>query len=173
MKPAGVVFIVALMLAVALVPFPTAREQSAPSDGWRLFEGSWDAAGQRRVLPTDSGRTASTSYLSGAVVIPPGSGVGRGFQGEVIAFDDGAGLAVGRAVWTDERGDRIFSRLNGDAMRAGRRVVGTITGGTGRFTGVEGEYAFEWQYVVQGEDGSVQGNTVGLKGRFRTKAAAR
>ena len=77
-----------------------------------------------------------------------GAGTARGFQSEVIAFDDGAGISVGRAVWTDERGDRIFSRLTGDGMRAGRRIVGTITGGTGRYAGVEGEYAFEWQYVV-------------------------
>ena len=42
-------------------------------------------------------------------------------------------------------------------MRAGRRIVGSITGGTGRYSGVEGEYAFEWQYVVATDDGTIQG----------------
>jgi len=106
-------------------------------------------------------------------VLTGGAGTARGFQSEVIAFDDGAGVSVGRAVWTDERGDRIFSRLTGEGMRAGRRIVGTITGGTGRYSGVEGEYAFEWKYVVDAGDGTIQGQAVGLKGRYRLKGDGR
>jgi hypothetical protein len=174
MKTAVPAFVVVLVLAVTGVTIPSARQQAPPpADEWRTVEGSWIASGQRRTLPTDAGRTAATSYLSGAVVLTAAAGTSRGFQGEVITFDDGAGVSVGRAVWTDERGDRIFSRLDGDAMRAARRIVGTVTGGTGRYSGIEGEYAFEWQYVVQGEDGAIQGHTVGLKGRFHTKGDAR
>ncbi len=116
---------------------------------------------------------ASTSYLSGALVLTGGTGTARGFQSEIIAFDDGSGMSVGRAVWTDERGDRVFSRLTGEAMRAGRRIVGTITGGTGRYSGAEGEYAFEWKYVVDAGDGTIQGQAVGLKGRYRVKGGGR
>jgi hypothetical protein len=173
MKPAVLVFVIALIFAVTFVPVPSARQQAAPADGWRPIEGSWSGSGQRRVLPTDAERAASTSYLSGALVLTGGAGTARGFQSEVIAFDDGAGISVGRAVWTDERGDRIFSRLTGEGMRAGRRIVGTITGGTGRYSGVEGEYAFEWQYVVDAGDGTIQGQAVGLKGRFRVKGDGR
>jgi hypothetical protein len=173
MKTALPAFVVVLVLAVTGATIPSARQQAPPSEEWRTIEGSWSASGQRRTLPTDAVRTASTSYLSGAVVLAAPAGTSRGFQGEVLTFDDGAGVSVGRAVWTDERGDRIFSRLNGDAMRAARRIVGTVTGGTGRYAGIEGEYAFEWQYLVQGEDGAVQGHTVGLKGRFRTTGDAR
>ena len=64
---------------------------------------------------------------------------------------------MGRAVWTDEHGDRIFSRLKGEPLATGRRIVGTITGGTGRYAGLEGEYSFTWQYVVAAEDGAIQG----------------
>jgi hypothetical protein len=173
MNTARTAFVVALVLVVAAVPIPSASEQGAQAGGWRTIEGSWGAAGQRQVLAMESGRAASTAYLSGAVVLSGTERVSRGFRGEAITFDDGAGVSVGRAVWTDEHGDRIFSRLNGDAMRAGRRVVGTVTGGTGRYDGIEGEYAFEWQYVVPGEGGAVQGQTVGLKGRFRLKGDAR
>jgi hypothetical protein len=173
MKTALPAFLVVLVLAVTGVTIPSAREQAAPVDGWRTIEGNWSASGQRRLLPTEAGRTASTSYLSGAVVLTAASGTSRGFRGEAITFDDGAGVSVGRVVWTDERGDQVFGRLNGDAMRAGRRVVATITGGTGRYAGVEGEFAFEWQYVVQGEEGAVQGQTIGLKGRIRSKGGAR
>ncbi len=174
MKTAVPAFVVVVVLAMTGVTVPSAPRQAPPADGWRTIEGSWSAAGQRKTLPTESGRAASTSHLSGAVVLTVTSGgAGRGFRGEAITFDDGA-VSVGRAVWTDERGDRLFSRLNGDAMRAGRRVVGTFTGGTGRYAGAEGEYAFEWQYVAQGEDEeAIQGRAIGLKGRLRSKGATR
>jgi hypothetical protein len=173
MKTALPAFVVVLVLVLTGITIPSAHIQAPPADEWRTIEGSWSASGQRRTLPTEVGRTASTAYLSGAVVLTAASGTSRGFQGEVLTFDDGAGVSVGRAVWTDDRGDRIFSRLNGDAMRAARRIVCTVTGGTGRYAGIEGEYGFEWQYVVQAEDGTIQGHTVGLKGRFRTKGDAR
>jgi hypothetical protein len=173
MKPAMLALAIALVLAVTPVSVPSARQQDAPADGWRPLEGSWTATGQRRVLPVDAERMASTSYLSGALVLAGGAGTARGFQSEIIAFDDGAGISAGRAVWTDERGDRVFSRLAGGGMGAGRRIVGTITGGTGRYTGVEGEYAFEWQFVVDAGEGVIQGSTVGLKGRFRLKGDRR
>jgi hypothetical protein len=74
-------------------------------------------------------------------------------------------------VWTDEHGDRLFSRLKGEPLETGRRVVGTITGGTGRYAGLEGEYSLTWQYVVSGEDGGIQGRAVRLEGRVRSKGA--
>ena len=81
-------------------------------------------------------------------------------------------MSVGRAVWTDERGDRIYSRLKGEPLATGRRIVGTITGGTGRYEGLEGEYSFTWQYVVvAAEDGQIQGRAVRLEGRVRRRGA--
>ena len=54
-------------------------------------------------------------------------------------------LSVGRAVWTDGRGDRIFSELSGEPLQTGRRISGTITGGTGRMRGVTGDYELTWR----------------------------
>jgi len=173
MKPPALAFVAALVAIVALVTGPSARQQDQSADGWRPIEGSWSASGHRQVLSIDAARVASTSYLSGALVLTGASGTLRGFQSTVIAFDDGAGVSVGRAVWTDERGDRIFSRLTGEGLRAGRRIAGTITGGTGRYAGVEGEYRFEWKYVVDAGDGTIQGQAVGLTGRFRVKGEGR
>jgi hypothetical protein len=110
---------------------------------------------------------AAIVEISGAVVLTIGEGLSRGFRGEAIGFDDGQGLSVGRSVWTDENGDRLFSRLRGEPLQTGNRLVGTITGGTGRYAGLEGEYSFAWQYVVPAEDGFIQGRSVGLKGRVR------
>ena len=92
---------------------------------------------------------------------------GVGFRAEAIAFfDDSHGL-VGRAVWTDERGDQVFSELKGQKFVSGNRITGTITGGTGRFDGADGEYVFQWQYVIEAEEGTIQGRAIGLKGRIR------
>ena len=78
----------------------------------------------------------------------------------------------GRCIWTDERGDQVYSELKGEAVRSGNRIVGTLIGGTGRYAGVTGEYSFQWQYVIDTEDGAVSGRVVGLKGRARVGAPA-
>jgi hypothetical protein len=70
-------------------------------------------------------------------------------------------------VWTDNHGDRIFSTLKGEAVETGKRIRATITGGTGHYAGATGEYSFTWQYVVQAEDGAIEGRAVDVKGRIR------
>jgi hypothetical protein len=95
----------------------------------------------------------------------------KGFRWEAIGFDDGTKVSAARCVWTDQRGDRIFSTVTGEAVANGRRFLGTITGGTGRYANLEGDYSFKWQYVVEAEQGSIQGRAVGLTGRYRTKGA--
>ena len=51
-------------------------------------------------------------------------------------------------MWTDARGDRVFSAFSGEPLQARRRIVGTITGGTGRYAGVRASTTLTWQYVV-------------------------
>jgi hypothetical protein len=148
-----------------------AGQTPPPAEAWRSFEGTWSASGRRHTVASEAGGTAAIVEVSGAIALTVGEGLSRGFRGEVIGFDDGQGLSVGRSVWTDERGDRLFSRLKGEALQTGKRLFGTITGGTGRYAGLEGEYSFTWQYVVSAEDGAIQGRTVGLSGRVRQAGA--
>jgi len=54
----------------------------------------------------------------------------------------------------------------------GKRIEGTITGGTGRYADVEGDFVFDWQYVLHLDDGTVQGRALNLSGRFRRRPAA-
>lgn len=146
----------------------SARAQAPAADGSRAFQGTWTATGQLQTLPTETGRPAAVVRLSGTVTLSGDTtGLSRGFRGEAIAFDDGRSTNVGRAVWTDARGDRIFSELKGEPVQTGRRIAGTITGGTGRYAGVTGEYELTWQYVVQSEDETVNGRATDLRGRFR------
>jgi hypothetical protein len=160
---------VAILAAPALAgrsEAPAGQEASA-AEGWRTFSGSWSARGQRQVIPTEGSHSAAIVHLSGAVVLAK-TDLSGGLLGEAIAFDDGQRLSVGRAVWTDARGDRVFSELRGEPVATGRRIVGTITGGTGRYAGATGDYALTWQYVAQDADDVVQGRSVDLRGRLRS-----
>ena len=102
-------------------------------------------------------------------MLATGTELGGGLLAEAIAFDDGRTLSVGRAVWTDARGDRVFSELRGEPVATGRRIAGTITGGTGRYAGVIGDYELTWQYVARDDDDAVQGRAVDLRGRIRKR----
>jgi len=90
-----------------------------------------------------------------------------GFRAEAIVLNDSATGMVGRAVWTDERGDQAYSELRGEGTTTGNRIVGTFVGGTGRYSGATGTYEFSWRFVLESEDGTVQGQSSGLKGRVR------
>ncbi|HEY7172969.1 MAG TPA: hypothetical protein VH417_19085 [Vicinamibacterales bacterium] len=164
--------IVGLLAAAALGLSAAAGAPARADDEWRSFKGSWSASGRRDTMPIENDGVASLVHLSGAVVLTANGGLTSGFRGEVIGFDDGS-RGTGRAVWTDARGDRIFSAIAGEPLGAGRRVTATITGGTGRYRGIAGDYSLTWQYVVDADDAAVQGRSADLTGRFRLAEGAR
>lgn len=162
----------AIVLAGTLVlaacgPEPQTSDAIPAGGEWQEFQGAWTAAGSRRTMRLGSDRQASIADLSGSLVLSGPSRPAVGFRAEVIVLNDSATGMVGRAVWTDERGDQAYSELRGEGTATGNRIVGTFLGGTGRFDGVTGTYEFSWRFVLESEDGSVQGQSVGLKGRVR------
>lgn len=164
--------VMAALLAVAAVLAAAARAQEpSPDPGWVELEGAWTATGTRQVLEMGPGRTAAIIHLTGSVVLTNPGGLSRGFHSEAIGFEDGRGASVGQGVWTDERGDQIFIDTRGEATESGRHIVGTISGGTGRYAGLEGGYEFDWKYLIANPDGGIQGWGVGIKGRVRQPAA--
>lgn len=130
-----------------------------------IFEGNWSASGRQHTLEMGD-REASIFELSGPFLVTSGEGLSRGFRAQVIGFVDRGRIGIGRLVLTDEQGDQIFNDLHGQAPGTGRRVQGTITGGTGRYAGLRGDFVFDWRYLIRTEDGTIQGRAVGLKGRF-------
>jgi hypothetical protein len=142
--------------------------KSASSDGeWHDFQGTWTAAGSRNVMPFGGDRRAAVSSFSGSLVLSGSSRTGVGFRSEAIVFSDTATGLVGRAVWTDEHGDRVYSELRGEGTASNNKITGTFVGGTGRYSGATGGYEFSWRFVLENEDGVVQGQSMGLKGRVR------
>jgi hypothetical protein len=159
---------VALAFAVAACsPVAESPKSLAAVVEWREFEGSWNAAGSRRTIPLGADRRGSVIDLRGAMLLAGPGRPGVGFRSEVIALVDSSTGLLGRSVWTDERGDQVFSELKGEGTASKNHITGTILGGTGRFEGVTGTYEFSWRFVIEAEDGSIQGSAVGLKGRVR------
>ena len=115
----------------------------------------------------DPDHRAAIFDLTGSLLLTGEQRPAVGFQAQAIGFSDSRDGMLGRCIWTDERGEKVYSELKGEAIGSGHRIVGTFTGGTGRYAGLSGEYAFQWQYVIDSEDGGVSGRAVDLKGRVR------
>jgi hypothetical protein len=162
----------AAALAVAL-SLALSAAAGAAADGWQAFEGSWTVTGERHTLPTEGARPAAVVMFSGSVVLESGEGLGRGFRGEGIGYTDGDSVRVGRFTWTDENDEHVYGVLSGELLAIGQRINGTITGGTGRYQGLAGDFGFTWQYAVEAGDGVVQGGAVRLNGRVRGGGGAR
>jgi hypothetical protein len=141
--------------------------QTLRAGEWHVFEGSWTAAGTRRTLRLGPEERAAIFELTGSVLLTGAQRPAVGFRAQAIGFSDSRTGMQGRCVWTDERGDMVYSELKGQAVGSGNHIVGTFVGGTGRYAGVTGDYSFQWQYVVDTEDGAVSGRVVDLKGRAR------
>ncbi len=157
-------------LALAVVACGSTVEPPKPATAsaeWREFEGSWNATGSRRTIFIGAERKASIVNLEGTMLLVGAGRPGVGFRAEVIALVDSNTGLVGRSVWTDEHGDQVFSELNGEGTAERNHVTGTILGGTGRYAHAIGSYEFSWQFVIESEDGSIQGRAAGLRGRVR------
>lgn len=152
------------LVAAACSPVAEAPKPVVASGEQREFSGTWNAAGSRRTIALGADRRGSIIHLRGTMLLAGPGRPGVGFSSELIALVDSATGLVGRSVWTDERGDQVFTELKGEGTAAQNRITGTILGGTGRYFGATGSYEFSWRFVIEAEDGSIQGSAVGLKG---------
>jgi hypothetical protein len=145
------------------IPLPGVTSENE----WHSFQGSWSASGTRQTLDLETHHQASIFDLTGSLVLTGDRGLGVGFRAKAIGFTDSLTGMQGRCVWTDERGDKVYSELKGEMIGPGNRITGRFLGGTGRFAGLTGEYSFEWRYVVETDGGSLSGRAINLMGRVR------
>jgi len=157
----------ALLLTAACGQSGGPATSTLPAGEWHVFEGTWTAAGTPRTLHLGADDRAAIFELTGSLLLTGAQRPAVGFRAQAIGFSDSRAGMQGRCVWTDERGDMVYSELKGEFVGTGKHIVGTFIGGTGRYAGVTGDYAFQWQYVVDAEDGAVSGRVVDLKGRAR------
>jgi hypothetical protein len=170
--PSSWLAVALVVLVVAACDRPSTDRGAAPAPGeTRTFQGTWSASGSRRTLELERGHKASILSLTGSLLLTGERGQSFGFRGDAIGLSDSVAGGTGQAVWTDERGDKVFSHLRGQPIGTGSHVSGTITGGTGRWAGVTGEYELHWQYVIDSDDGTFSGRAVGLKGRVTVPVA--
>jgi hypothetical protein len=160
---------VALLLLAACGP--EERRSPLPAGEWLEFGGSWTATGTRRSLELGPERRAAVFELTGSLELTGEKRPAVGFKAQAIGLSDSVSGLQGHAVWTDERGEQVVSELRGEVLAGAKHIAGTITSGTGRYAGARGEYGFEWQYVLEAEDGSVSGRAIGLTGRARMAPA--
>ncbi len=118
-------------------------------------------------------RRASIASFDGSLLLAGTSRPGVGFRSDAIVFSDTSSGLIGRAVWTDEHGDQIFSDLRGEGTASKNKIVGTFVGGTGRYEGATGGYEFSWRFLIENDDGNVQGQSVGLTGRVQVGSERR
>ena len=137
------------------------------SPQWHDFQGTWTATGSRNSVRLARERVATVSTLNGSLVLAGSSRPGIGFRSEAVVFNDTETGLVGRAVWTDERGDCAYSELRREGTSTSNKITGTFVGGTGRYSGATGTYEFSWRFLVENEDGNVQGQSVGLTGKVK------
>ena len=151
----------------------TSRTTNAASgnNDWHEFQGTWTATGTRNSMRLEGDRNASIASFNGSLVLAGPSRPNVGFRSEAIVFNDSSTGMIGRAVWTDEHGDQAFSELQGMGTRTDNKIVGTFVGGTGRYAGASGTYEFSWRFVLESEDGNMQGESMGLKGRVRVESS--
>ena len=162
-----VVSVVGILALAACGPADSPSEAKMSASGWHEFQGTWTAAGNRRAIQLGADRRASIVDFDGSLLLAGPSRPAIGFRAEALVLNDSATGMVGRSVWTDERGDQVYSELKGEATATGNHIVGTFIGGTGRYSGATGSYEFSWRFVLEAEDGTVQGQSLGLNGKLR------
>jgi hypothetical protein len=158
------------LLSVFLATTAFGQTANVATNETRNFTGNWTASGSRQLLDLGPGHQAGIFSLSGTILMSGMQQAKVGFQAEVIGFSDTTTGMQGRSVWTDRRGDKIFSELSGDAIGPGKLTEGKLTGGTGRYAGISGEYSFKWQRIGSIEGDELTGRVVGLSGQARFRS---
>lgn len=142
--------------------------QAAPGDSeWHEFSGTWTAAGKRQDIGLGGDRRASVADYSGSLMLSGTSRPALGFRAEAVVLNDSTTGLTGRAVWTDEMDDHVYSELRSEITPTGNRIIGTFVGGSGRYSGATGTYEFSWRFLLESEDGIVQGQSTGFSGKVR------
>lgn len=145
--------------------------QEIPRQG--TFDGRWEVVGKAQKIDLGESRTVSVAKFQGAVVLTgQARGLARGFRADCVGMQDQKTGGIGRCVWKDRFDHEIWSEISSASLGVARQSHGVFVGGTGKFEGIEGEFEFEWIYMMPAsEEGTVHGRTTNISGSWKLPPA--
>ena len=147
MSMKGSVCLATLLLTLAA---GTAVAADLPKSGKFTVHGGWKAISQA----TQVADNHTISYTGNWGVTYNDAGVGPLHMGAVFCSStgdlaNGVGPVKGYCAWGDADGDKIFTDFSGAVPKQGEGASGMnrITGGTGKFAGIQGTAPFQCQVL--------------------------
>ena len=135
----------AFLLAICFAAYCTAANaQQLTKSGRFTVQSGWKAIGETTQVA--EGRTYGSGNLWGVVFNVDGAGPlnwGTGVCPYILEVKGGALSAQGHCSWGDASGDKIFTEFTGSMPpNAAFDGLHKITGGTGKFSGIQGNARF-------------------------------
>jgi len=155
------------LLALPVASSPVTAQELAREG---TFQGNWTLEGRTSTIEID-GHEVNVMRVQGPVTVQTTGGLRTAFESDCVGISDGEAGGTGRCVWTDQDGDAISMDLEGRVIGpAGtfREARGVITGGTGKYEKLQGEYQLDWLFIDSAiEPGKVMGKGTKLTGTWR------
>lgn len=160
-------FLFSLLVAVGGLA-PMAWAQEVADQG--TFSGTWTLEGKVKVVEEEGMALTVFDYEGKLVLEAATGGLRRAFDTECVGVSDESG-GLGRCAWKDEEGDVIILQVVGAVIGpAGtlRESAGLIIAGSGKYAGIEGEFAADWLFIDSSiEPGKVMGRNTRLSGSWK------
>lgn len=136
---------IALTLTAALTFGSPAIAADLPQSGSLKLHSGWKGVGE--VVQVGENHVFGTGNFWGVTFNDAGSGpLHKGAAVCPYSFElmNGAGPVQGPCAWGDSDGDKFFTRWSGKLAASGAlEGVHEITGGTGKFKGIQGKGSFQ------------------------------
>ncbi len=154
-------------LAIILGGLAPVAAQELAKEG--TFSGTWSLEGKVKSLEEDGDVLIVFDYEGKLVLEAATGGLRRAFDTECVGVSDETG-GLGRCAWRDEDGDVLILQVVGEVIGpAGtlRESAGLIIAGSGKYEGIEGEFAADWLFIDSSiEPGKVIGRNTRLSGSW-------
>jgi hypothetical protein len=123
-----------------------AHAQAPPKSG--TFSARWVISGTWRGLGLGDEREVIVSDWGGRLDVMPGGGAIVDLASRCLVLWDSATGGTARCRWRHPSGDEIWSEIEGGLFAKGTPVTGRFVGGTGRYSGISGEFRFDGWFAL-------------------------
>lgn len=159
------VFMLTLAVLVTIAPLPATE---VADEG--TFEANWSLEGTQESVVL-AGKSVAAYRLTGKVKVRVSDGLATEFASICAGISDQETGGMARCIWTDGEGAEIYLQLTGKiigSMGTSRETQGKITGGTGRYEGLEGWVDTDWLFWESAfEEGKITARDTKTRGGWR------